>query len=322
MSQRPSRPVRTIFLGSGRFAQPTLSGLVAHPSVDLVSVVSVPPRPVGRRQIVTPTPVETQARDLRLPVRTPTRLRNEAVVAELLSLRPGLVVLADYGQIVPNPLLEVAHGALNLHPSLLPRHRGSTPIPAAILAGDRETGVTLIRMDEGVDTGPILAQDRSTLDGDATAPGLEARLAILAAGLLARSLDPWLDGELAAQPQPADGATLTRPFLRSDGRLDPNEPATVLERKVRAFQPWPGTFFEVDRLRISVLHAAAAAAAGDEPPGHLVLDDAGLALTTVAGRLLLVEVQPAGRRAMTSDAFVRGHPSILGQSIRSASDAA
>lgn len=322
MSQRPSRPVRTIFLGSGRFAQPTLSGLVAHPSVDLVSVVSVPPRPVGRRQIVTPTPVETQARDLRLPVRTPTRLRNEAVVAELLSLRPGLVVLADYGQIVPNPLLEVAHGALNLHPSLLPRHRGSTPIPAAILAGDRETGVTLIRMDEGVDTGPILAQDRSTLEGDATAPGLEARLAILAAGLLARSLDPWLDGELAAQPQPADGATLTRPFLRSDGRLDPNEPATVLERKVRAFQPWPGTFFEVDRLRISVLHAAAAAAAGDEPPGHLVLDDAGLALTTVAGRLLLVEVQPAGRRAMTSDAFVRGHPSILGQSIRSASDAA
>jgi len=322
VSQRPSRPVRTIFLGSGRFAQPTLSGLVAHPSVDLVSVVSVPPRPVGRRQIVTPTPVETQARDLRLPVRTPTRLRNEAVVAELLSLRPGLVVLADYGQIVPKPLLEVAHGALNLHPSLLPRHRGSTPIPAAILAGDRETGVTLIRMDEGVDTGPILAQDRSTLEGDATAPGLEARLAILAAGLLARSLDPWLDGELAAQPQPADGATLTRPFLRSDGRLDPNEPATVLERKVRAFQPWPGTFFEVDRLRISVLHAAVAAAAGDEPPGRLVLDDAGLALTTVAGRLLLVEVQPAGRRAMTSDAFVRGHPSILGQSIRSASDAA
>lgn len=322
MIQRPSRPVRTIFLGSGRFGQPTLSGLVAHPSVDIVAVVTVPPRPVGRRQIVTPTPIETQARDLGLDVRTPARLRDPAVVEELLGLEPGLAVLADYGQIVPDPLLHLPHGALNLHPSLLPRHRGSTPIPAAILAGDRETGVTLFWMDDGVDTGPIIAQDRSALEGDETAPGLEARLAIAAAGILARSLDPWLDGELMAQPQPRDGASLTRSFHRNDGRLDPNEPAGVLERKVRAFQPWPGTFIEVDGLRIVVLRARTSSAADYEAPGRLVRDDEGLALTTVAGRLVLAEVQPAGGRAMTADAFLRGHPSILGRSIRSSSDAA
>lgn len=317
MSPRPTRPVRTIFLGSGRFGQPALSALVTHPAVDLVAVVTAPPRPVGRRQIVTPTPIETQARDLRLAVRAPRRLRNDSVVAELLAHEPGLLVLADYGQIVPGALLDVPYGALNLHPSLLPRHRGSTPIPAAILAGDRETGVTLFRMDDGVDTGPIIAQDRSALAGDETAPGLEARLAITAAGMLARSLDPWLDGELTAQPQPADGATLTRPFQRGDGRLDPNEPAAVLERRVRAYQHWPGTFIEVDGQRIVVLRGSVAASRDGEPPGRLVLDRDGLALTTVAGRLIVDEVQPAGGRAMTADAFVRGHPGVVGRPIGS-----
>src|SRR6185369_8962506 len=145
--------VRTVFLGSGRFAQPVLGRLAAHPAVDLVAVVTVPPRPVGRRQLETPTPVETAARDLGLDVLTPARLRDPASLADILGLDPSLVVLADYGQIVPAELLGLAHGALNLHPSLLPRHRGATPIPAAILAGDRETGVSLMQMDAGLDTG-------------------------------------------------------------------------------------------------------------------------------------------------------------------------
>ena len=156
-------------------------------------------------------------------------------------------MLADYGQIVPAALLDPPFGALNLHPSLLPRHRGASPIPAAIVAGDRETGVTLMRMDAGLDTGPIVAVERLPLAGSETAPELEARLADLAADLLARSLEPWLRGDLPATPQPEEGATLTRPLRREDGRLDPALPAADLERRVRAYLPWPGTFLEVGR---------------------------------------------------------------------------
>lgn len=314
------RPVRTIFLGSGRFAQPALGRLASHPSVDLVAVVTAPPRPVGRRGVETPTPVDVQARELGLDVRTPERLRAPDAVDDLLALEPDLVVLADYGQIVPAALLDRRHGALNLHPSILPRHRGATPIPAAILAGDTETGVSVIRMDAGIDTGPIVAAERSTLEGDETAPALEARLAIAAAGVLARVLDPWLDGELEAVPQPIDGATMTRPLRRADGRLDANRPAWLLERQVRAYLPWPGTFIEADGQRLVVLQGLLAASDADDVPGRIVPDPDGLALATADGRLVLHEVQPAGGRPMSGEAFLRGRPSILGRSIRTAGD--
>lgn len=316
------RPVRTVFFGSGRFAQPILGRLAAHPAIELVAVVTAPPRPVGRRQVETPTPVDTSARELGLDVLTPARLRAPAALADVLGLEPSLVVLADYGQIVPAELLDMKSGALNLHPSLLPRHRGATPIPAAILAGDDETGVSLMRMDAGLDTGPLIAVERVALAGDETAPALEARLAIVAAGLLARSLDPWLAGELVPQSQAGDGATLTRPLRRADGLLDPDRPAEVLERQVRAYLPWPGSFLEIDGGRLVVLAATVAASDADDVPGRFVPDQHGLALATSDGRLLLGEVQPAGGRPMTGEAFLRGRPSILGWAIPGRSAAA
>ena len=315
MTERPERPVRTIFLGSGRFAQPTLGRLAVHPSVELVAVVTAPPRPVGRHRLERPTPVEAGARELGLPVRAPERLRDAASIADLLALDPELLVLADYGRIVPPELLDLRHGALNLHPSLLPRHRGATPIPAAILAGDTETGVTLIRMDAGVDTGPIVAVERSTLGPADTTAAVEARLAITAAGVLARSIDPWLDGELTARPQPSDGATMTRPLRRSDGVLDPGQPAATLERRIRAYQPWPGTFFETDGQRVVILSGRVTPSEADDEPGRLVPEPSGLAVATVDGRLVLDEVQPAGGRPMSGEALLRGRPSILGRSV-------
>jgi methionyl-tRNA formyltransferase len=308
--------VRTVFLGSGRFAQPILGRLATHPSIDLVGVVTAPPRAVGRRQVETPTPIDVQARELGLRVLRPPRLRDAAALATIVELDPDLVVLADYGQIVPSLLLERRHGALNLHPSLLPRHRGAAPIPAAILAGDPETGVSLMRMDAGLDTGPIVAQERAILAGDETSPALEARLAIAAAGILARSLDPWLAGELVPTPQADDGATLTRPLRREDGRLDPRLPAIVLESHVRAFLPWPGSFAETAGERIVVLHATVAEPDPDDEPGTFVPDAAGLALATDDGRLILDEVQPAGGQPMTGEEYLRGRPRILGQAIR------
>ena len=304
--------VRTIFIGSGGFGVESLRRLGSHDDVDLVGVVSAPPRPAGRKQEVTPTRIQLAARELGIKtILTPDRLRAPESVADVLALRPELLVLADYGQIVPSELLEVKHGALNLHPSLLPHHRGATPIPAAILAGDAETGVTLMRMDEGLDTGPIVAQERVPLLGTETTPLLQEELAIRAADLLDRNLTPWIRGELEAKPQPGEGATLTRPLRREDGRLDPRKSAVQLERQVRAYQPWPGSFVDTPSGRILVWSASLGASGG---PGMGILDEHGLGVGDGTS-LWFVEVQPAGGRRMTWDSLLRGKPAIVGSSV-------
>jgi methionyl-tRNA formyltransferase len=329
--------VRTVFLGSGPFAIPILEAVARHPRLELVAVVTAPPRPAGRGHELRPSPVAgwvegRRGAQGRLPftLLEPPRLGAPEAVATLRSLEPELIVLADYGQIVPAELLEVPrHGALNLHPSLLPRHRGASPIPATILAGDRETGVSLIRMDAGVDTGPIVALSRQRLRGDETAPELEGLLARKAAQLLGRSLKGWLEGRLAERPQPSEGATVTRPFNREDGRIDPQRSAEELARQVRAFQPWPGSFIETGFDRLIVLAAESAAlpeeiaflapgaAATDQPPvptppGTFVPDGEGIALVASDGLLRLLEVQPSGGRRMTGAELRRGRPGLVG----------
>jgi methionyl-tRNA formyltransferase len=299
--------VRTVFLGSGGFGLPSLRALAAHPDADLVGVVSAPPRPAGRGHASTPTEIDALAHELGVAVVTPDRLRTPEAIAAVLALRPGLAVLADYGQIVPRALLDLQHGALNLHPSLLPRHRGATPIPATILAGDPATGVSLIRMDEGLDSGPIVGQRLVPLDGRETAPALEDRLAAEAGDLLAAMLGPWLRGEIAPRPQDPAAATLTRPMRRKDGRLDPNQPAAALERQVRALQPWPGSFLETELGRLAVWSAEAGPAT-DDPVGTFGPNG----LATADGALVLREVQPAGGKRMAWDAYVRGRPGIVG----------
>lgn len=314
---------RTVFLGSGSFAIPVVARLATLSSVDLAAIVSAPARPRGRGGRVQSSPVGEWAAATGLVILAPPRLREPEAVAAIRDLAPELLLLADYGQIVPAELLELpTHGALNLHPSLLPRHRGASPIPAAILAGDRETGVSLMRMDAGLDTGPIIAQQRLPLDGTEIAPELERRLAEVAAGLLADNLDPWLAGELAARAQPDEGATLTRPLSRRDGRLDPALPAEILERQVRAYQPWPGSFLETAEGRLIVWRARAIpgmpdSARGRPQPGRLValgsLERAmGLGLVTADGLLELLEVQPAGGRRMSAAELLRGRPTVIG----------
>jgi methionyl-tRNA formyltransferase len=308
---RPAPPddgrVRTVFLGSGAFAVPVLRRLAANRLVRLVAVVTAPPKQVGRKQLWTRTPVEATARELGIePVLTPPRLRAPEAVDAILALRPVLAVLADYGQIVPPPLLDLPHGALNLHPSHLPRHRGASPIPATILAGDGETAVTLMRMDAGLDTGPIVAQERLTLTGREAAPELEERLAELGSDLLDRSLERWLDGSITVSPQPTEGVLVTRPLRREDGRLDPATSADALERAVRAYRPWPGTFLEIGGERLIVNEVSVAPPGEGDVPGALVREGREPALATPDGRLVLRAVTPAGKRTMAGADWLRG----------------
>ena len=313
---RAADRVRTVFFGSGSFAVPSLDALAGDPRVELVGIVTAPDRPAGRGRTMLPTPVTLRARTMWLPLLQPVRVGEPEVLDEIAALEPDLGVLADYGQIVPGRLLELPRlGILNLHPSLLPRHRGATPINAAIAAGDPHVGVTIIRMDEGLDTGPIVAATDWPATGRETAPQLEAFAAREAATLLGRTLEGWVSGAIRSEPQPAEGATLTKRLRRDDARLDPARPAVELERHVRAYLPWPGSMLETPAGRLVVHKASVEPAQPGDVPGSLVAQGDGIALTTGDGRLVLDEVQLAGRRPLGGAAFLRGQRQLLGAQV-------
>ncbi len=310
-------PVRTIFFGSGSFAVPILNALASMPPVRVEAVVSAPDRPAGRKAEVTPTPVTARARELGLAVLQPTRVRRPEAVAELRELAPDLVLLADYGQLIPRVLLDLPpRGFLNLHPSALPRWRGAAPIPATILAGDTETAVTLMLVTEEMDAGPIVAAEPLEVRPDDTAVTLEERAAGAAAVLLRRALPAWLAGRLEARPQPAGGITLTRPLRREDARLDPGRSAAELERQVRAYQPWPGSYLDTGEGRLVVWRAHVAASEPADEAGRLVpCGREGLAVAAAADRLVLDEVQLAGRKKVAAAELRRGYPGLVGRLV-------
>lgn len=314
---RAANPARTIFFGSGSFGVPALEVVARHPRLLVVAVVTAPDRPSGRSKALAATPVAARARELRLPLLQPVRLRAPESVADLAALAPDLGVLADYGQIVPRDVLDLPrHGILNVHPSLLPRHRGATPVPATIAAGDAEGGVSIIRMDEGIDTGPIVAARSWPLDGLVRAPDLEGKAAAEGAVLLGASIGPWLDGLLEPTGQGSDGATVTRPFRREDARLDATRSAVELERQVRANEPWPGTFIETDLGRVAILAASVAAGRPGDVAGRLVDHDGRLALATADGRLVIDGARREGRRAVDGAEFLRGQHQLVGTDAR------
>ena len=313
---RAADRARTLFLGSGTFAVPILDALLADPRVEVVGVVTAPDRPAGRGRTLLPTPVALRARALWVPLLQPARVRDSDVIDEVAKLRPDLGVLADFGQIVPRELLELPpHGMLNVHPSLLPRHRGASPIQATIAAGDPRTGVTIMRMDEGLDTGPIVAISDWATTGAETAPELESKAAREGAALLTTILGDWLAGEIRPRPQPGSGATLTRRLRRADAKLDPGRPARELERQVRAQLPWPGSAIETACGRLTVQRASVAPSEPGDDAGTLVAHGDGLALATGDGRLILDEVQLAGRRQLSGAEFLRGQRELVGTRV-------
>ena len=307
-------------MGTPIFAVPVLEALEdAH---HVVGVVTQPDRPAGRGRRLTPSPVKKVALDRGFPLSQPRSLRTPEAVAQLVAWEPDVIVVAAFGQILKQDVLDLPpHGCLNVHASLLPRWRGAAPAPAAILAGDETTGVTIMHMDVGLDTGPILAQRQELIQPDDTRTTLEHRLARLGAELLVETLPAYLAGDLLPQPQPAEGVTYAHQLRKEDGRLNWSLSAVELDRQVRAFTPWPGAFTTWRGQRLKVLRAAPLPGwRGDAPAGTpLALVD-GLAIATGEGALRLEEVQLAGKRPADIAAFLRGQRDFVGSHLGGAKE--
>jgi methionyl-tRNA formyltransferase len=297
---------RIAFLGTGSFAVPLLAELPAL--CDELLVISQPDRPAGRGLQTRPSPVAAWAREHRVALQTPRRLRSDDGRELLRRFAPDGLLLAAYGQLVPTDLLEVApRPPLNLHPSLLPRHRGAAPVASTILAGDPEAGVTLMVMTAELDAGPIVAQWPVALGGRETTPELEERLARLAAEVVPPRLAAWADGAIVAVPQDERLATTIRPFKRTDGWIDWRQHAPVIDRRVRALQPWPGAWTTLDGRRLHI-RAAHPVAGVDGPLVGTLLPGEWPAVACGQGALALDLVQPEGRPVMPADAWRRGLP--------------
>jgi methionyl-tRNA formyltransferase len=295
---------RIAFLGTGAFGVPLLSR-VAERADDLV-VLSQPDRPAGRRLQLRATPSAAYAREHGIPVLTPHRLRSQEAAAAIRGYSPDGLILVAYGQLVPQDMLDVTdRPPLNVHPSLLPRHRGAAPVAGTILAGDKEGGVTLMVMTAELDAGPVVRRWPVPLTGRETTPELEATLADLAAEVVPAELDRWAAGSIEPEPQDDAAATYVHPFTRADGWIDWQRPATEIDRQVRALQPWPGAWTTVDGRRIHVRRARAVTGVDGVPIGALFAGETPIVACGVGG-LMLEIVQPEGRATMPADAWRRG----------------
>jgi len=306
---------RVVFMGTPSFAVPTLEGLAEVYQV--VAVVTQPDRPSGRGRRLQPPPVKQAAQRLALPVWQPRTLRAPEAATRLRELAPEVVVVAAFGHILrPEVLAVPPHGCVNVHASLLPRYRGAEPVAAAILAGEEETGITIMLMDEGMDTGPILAQRSIPIAPDDTRVSLTEKLARLGAELLLEVLPRWLRGEIVPRPQDETLASYAPPLRKKDGEIDWSRPAVALERMARAYHPWPGAYTSWRGRRLKVLRARPLPWPQGEV-GRVVETPEGAAVVAGEGALLLEEVQLAGRRAMPVADFLRGQRDFVGSYLPS-----
>ncbi len=303
---------RIVFMGTPSFAVPCLEALVKH--YEIAAVVTQPDRPArrGRRIVASAVKKAAVAHELRLM--QPESLRQEEAIAQIRKLQPQVIVVAAYGQILCPQVLSIApSGVINVHPSLLPKYRGASPIAGALLAGEEETGVAIMLMDEGMDTGPILAQSRVKIGAEDTTGTLEERLAALGAELLLDTLPRWLDSTIEARAQDDSKATYTRPISSEDAVIDWELPAADIWYRIRAFNPRPGarTYWKGNLLKI--LRACPERNwKGGEKAGEVVELPTGVGVACGQGALALKEIQLAGKRAMGAEEFVRGQREFVG----------
>jgi methionyl-tRNA formyltransferase len=298
--------MRIVFCGTGDIGLPSLKSLADSPAHELVGVITQPDRPAGRDMKPRPPAVKVEALSRGIPVVQPERIRKD--FSALQAWAPDVMVVAAYGQILPRAVLDIPRlGCLNIHASLLPRHRGASPIQAAILAGDEESGITIMYVDEGLDTGDILLARRIPILPTDSAGDLHDRLAALAPSALAEALTLLEQGTAPRTPQDASLATYAPKLGRHDGRLDWNEPAGLLARKVRAMNPWPGASARINGTVLKI-HSAVAAEESGAPGMVLSAGPQGISVAAGSGSLVLREVQLEGRKRLPAADFLRGFP--------------
>lgn len=307
--------MRIVFIGTGEIGVPVLRSLLSSQEHQLVGVLTQPDKPAGRNLRMAAPPIKAAAAGGAFPIFQPARIKQEETVAQIRVLAPDVIVVMAYGQILPRSVLEIPRVAcLNLHASLLPRHRGAAPIQAGILAGDRESGITVIYMDEGLDTGDVLLQSSLEIAEDETGGSLHDRLAQIAPAALDDALTRLQKGNAPRIPQDSSIATYAPKLEREDGRIDWSEAATLIERKIRAFDPWPGAFTlmrdAAGHERKLKIFSARVVAAQQGTPGEIVRSDS-IVIAAKDGALSLGGVQLEGKRRMSAAEFLRGHVAPL-----------
>ncbi len=308
-------PARVVFLGSPTFAVTCLEALCEQPDlIEVVGVVCQPDKPAGRGQRLAAAPVKLAALARGLPVFTPTKIKTPESLAQLTGWRPDLAVVAAYGRILPKSWLEAPRlGCINVHASLLPRHRGASPIARAILEGDSDTGISIMQMDEGLDTGPVFATRAIPIAKTDTTASLSTKLAELGGRALVQVLPDILAGRLTPVPQPSEGATYAPLLTKADGWLDFREAAVALERRVRAMQPWPQARAQKAGKYVQVISAEVDESRQGAPGTVLVADKRGVWVASGAGSLVLTRVKPEGRGVMDAAAWVAGRGAAVGE---------
>lgn len=303
---------RIVFMGTPAFAVQTLEALIRE--YEVIGVVTQPDRPAGRNQQVQMSPVKQIALNHQIPVFQPEKIRRPEAISDLKQWQADVYVVAAFGQILPQSVLDIPpHGSINVHASLLPRWRGAAPIQAAIRTGDKKTGVTIMKMDAGLDTGPMVLQRSIAITEDETGATLHDKLAKLGADLLLEALPDFLSGKILPQPQPQVGMIYAPMVKKEEGNIDWSRPAVEIERLIRAFTPWPGTYSSWKNQPIKILGGKAIS--GEEKQGVIIKTTTGIAVGTGTGLLKLVTVQLAGRKAMSVEEFIKGQADFVGATL-------
>ena len=312
-------PLRVIFMGTAKLSCDSLQALIDSPGLPVVAVVTQPDRPKGRDLKLQPSPVKELAVKANLPVLQPERARDESFLGVLRDLRPDLIAVAAYGQILPKSILDLPRfGCLNVHTSLLPRYRGAAPIQWAILNGDAETGVTIMKMDVGLDTGDLLTQAKTPIHPEDTSVTLHDRLATMGAELLLRTIPDYVAAKIPSRPQPVEGVSHAPKIKKQDGHIDWTQPARAIWNRVRGLVPWPGAFSflagQPQPHLLKIWQAETVERPG--PPGEVLqADKTGIVVGCGRDALRILVVQREGGRRLTAQEFLAGHPLLPGQKL-------
>lgn len=310
--------IKIIFAGTPEFSVPYLAGLLADPDFSVLGVLTQPDRPSGRKQELSPAPIKVLAQKNNLKIWQPEKLKDDSkIIGELKKTGAALLIVVAYGQIIPQAVLDVfPKGCINIHPSLLPKYRGASPIQSAILNGEKETGISIMLMDAKMDHGPILAQEKAQLTGEETNESLHRQLADSGVKLLIETIKKFLSDEIKPIEQNHETATFCAPITKKDGKIDWQKPPEKIKQKIQAFYPWPGTWTTLDGKRLKIFPPVIIDKDESQPAGQITVENEQLTVVCGKGKLIVSKIQLEGKTLITADNFIRGYANLSGKILQ------